>query len=177
MSAEATGWVLKHSPYKGAPFAVHFCIADSVNDQYRNEFWMRQHILAQKARISRQATNQAVQQLVDDGFLLLVGSTEPHTGKPRRYRFLMPDTDVQYDPVGVVNRDDNPSDGRSWVVISGDRGVNEDDNWLSTQTTGVVNTDDTEPNRTQELSQEDPAGISDLAFGDDDFPLSPSGTA
>lgn len=94
MSAEATGWVYRHSPYTGAGFSVHLAIADSVNDQHDNEFWMATGNLAVKARISRSTATTAVAVLVGDGYLeRLDPPGEPaRQGRPVRYRFLMPDT-------------------------------------------------------------------------------------
>jgi biotin operon repressor len=96
MSAEATGWVFRHSPFKGATFAVHFTIADSVNDQHDNEFWMSQSKLAIKARCSRDTVNVALAALIEDGFLELV---EEGTGRSHanRYRFLYPNADVVWE--------------------------------------------------------------------------------
>lgn len=94
MSAEATGWVFARSPMKGAGFAVHLAIADSVNDQYGYEFWMRMPNLAKKARLSRGAAAKAVATLCDAGLLELVDVGTPgprHSGSPRRFRMLMPD--------------------------------------------------------------------------------------
>ena len=51
MSAEATGWVWRHSPWKGehAKFLLHLAVADVVNDAHGNEFWMSQANLAEKS--------------------------------------------------------------------------------------------------------------------------------
>jgi len=95
MSAEATGWVFRHSPYKGAAFAIHLSIADSVNDQNNNEFWMKQATLADKARTGRQTVNTTIAAMIEDGYLEAldgdkVGSRQSlHQG--RLLRFLMPD--------------------------------------------------------------------------------------
>lgn len=94
MSAEATGWVFARSPMSGAAFVVHLAIADSVNDQHGNEFWMRMPNLAKKARLSRGATAKAVAALCDEQFLELVDPGVPgprHSGSPRRFRMMMPD--------------------------------------------------------------------------------------
>ena len=64
-------------------------IADGVNDQHDFEFWMSNDRLAQKARISRQTANRAVRRMVDDGFLVPVGTER--SGNVR-YRFHMPST-------------------------------------------------------------------------------------
>ncbi len=99
MSAECVGWVYRYSPARGAKMLVHLAIADSANDQYGYELWMRQAWLADKARVSRRAARDALQWLTDQGLLLLVepGKT---LGKPNRYRFLMPDTVPTWTPHG-----------------------------------------------------------------------------
>lgn len=96
MSAEATGWVFRHSPYKGATFSVHLAIADSVNDHYRNEFWMEQGKLGAKARVRRQGVCEALAQLEQDGFIKDLGAVEGTRGI-RRVRFLFPSTPVVYE--------------------------------------------------------------------------------
>jgi hypothetical protein len=94
MSAEAVGWVFRHSPYSGLKFAVHLAIADSVNDQHDQELWMSQSRLASKARCSRPRANEALVELVDDGYLVLL---EEHVGRANRYRFVFPDVPVSYE--------------------------------------------------------------------------------
>ena len=94
MSAEAEGWVWKHSPYKGAAFQVHLAVADVVNDMHGWEFWAANAPLAAKARVGRQACNQALRRMVADGLLEVLWS--PPAGKPApvKYRFLMPTVPV-----------------------------------------------------------------------------------
>lgn len=87
MSAEATGWVFRASPYTGAMFTLHLAIADTVNDTYGNEMWMSAPTLAEKARVSERTARYGLAQMTDDGLLVLVAAKE---GKARRYRFLMP---------------------------------------------------------------------------------------
>lgn len=87
MSAEATAWVWRRSPYKGVAFAVHLAIADSVNDQNEYELWMRQAVLAVKARTRRATVNTVLAQMIQDGFLDLLNEG---TGGANRYRFRMP---------------------------------------------------------------------------------------
>lgn len=97
MSAEATGWVYRHSPFKGAAFTVHHAIADSVNDQNDNEFWMAQENLADKARLSPRAVREAVTALLDGGYIepidgeMLDPERRRKAGRPTRWRFLFPD--------------------------------------------------------------------------------------
>jgi hypothetical protein len=91
MSAEATGWVWRYSPYKGAELLIHLAIADVVNDAHGNEFWMGMEGLAEKARTSRSTAFATVREMVSDGYLALV---EPGKAgrKTARYRFTSPTT-------------------------------------------------------------------------------------
>lgn len=90
MSADATGWVYRHSPYSGATFSVHLAIADSANDQNGNEFWMAQETLGNKARCTNRSARDALDRLVADGYLQeLEGTVAPKGGRAvRRFRFL-----------------------------------------------------------------------------------------
>lgn len=96
MSSEAVGWVYRHSPYRGTVFAVHLAMADSVNDQHENEFWMKQSVLASKARVGRTAANIALTRLTQDGF---VQQLEEGGGRsrPARFRFLFPPAPAIYE--------------------------------------------------------------------------------
>lgn len=125
MSAEATGWVYRHSPYKGATFQVHHAIADSVNDQHDYELWMRQGVLAKKARTTRKTVNDAIDTMVTAGLLEFL---EAGKGGANRYRFLMPDVPVIYESrfKGGVTRGDTPVTGgvtlSALPVTTGDKG-------------------------------------------------------
>lgn len=104
MSAEAVGWVFRHSPLKGAGFAVHLAIADSVNDQHGNELWMRQAVLATKARTTRGTVGRTLAAMVEGTtahppLLELIRETN---GKANLYRFLYPDIEVAYETRGSV---------------------------------------------------------------------------
>lgn len=94
MSADATGWVFRHSPFRGAAFTVHLAVADSCNDQHGNEFWMRQTVLAKKARTSRKTVGEALAAMVERGFLELV---EEGNGGANRYLFLFPECAVVHE--------------------------------------------------------------------------------
>jgi hypothetical protein len=96
VSAEATGWVYRHSPYRGAAFSIHLAVADSVNDQHGNEFWMAQGTLASKARVGRQATNAAMAEMVIDGYLEILEEGGGRS-RPSHYRFLFPDAAVTHE--------------------------------------------------------------------------------
>ncbi len=51
---------LDGSPSSGAMFLVELMIADSVNDQHGNVFWMSNVNLARKARVCRETANRCV---------------------------------------------------------------------------------------------------------------------
>jgi biotin operon repressor len=166
MSAEAMGWTFRHSPYKGAAFAVHMAVADSVNDQHGNDLWLTQPRIADKARVSRDAVNKAMKRLVADGFLELLEDNQ-RRGRANRYRFVFPEVEVAYESrfvpksaEGVVTDDTLPGGDPGGGAAADDTLVDADDKvqaeGVSSQTTGVqsettpgVVTDDTEPKRTQ----------------------------
>lgn len=121
MSAEATGWVFRHSPYVGTTFVVHLSIADVVNDVNDYELWASQTTLAIKARTTRKTANTALATLIEDGFLALI--EEAH-GRPNRYRFLMPDVPTVF-PRGVTPRDTHLSRENSQGVTPRDTNPRE----------------------------------------------------
>ncbi len=95
MSAEATGYVYRHSPFRGAMFGVHLAIADSVNDQYGNTFWLAKTKLAAKARMTENSAKTALDALVNGGFLEVL---EESVGRyPSKFRFLFPEVEVVYE--------------------------------------------------------------------------------
>lgn len=109
MSAEAKGWVWKHSPYKAASLVLHLAIGDVVNDLHQHEFWMSQAGLAAKARCSRETANRWLKEAVADGYLELLDDNSKR-GKPSRFRFLMPDVEAVYEPARGVTKSHTPSD-------------------------------------------------------------------
>lgn len=95
MSNEAVGYVFKYSPFSGATYCVHICVADSVNDQNDNKFWMRVRKLAKKARCSKRATQAALHLLEKEGWLELLTALP---GEERCYRFVFREgVPVQFD--------------------------------------------------------------------------------
>jgi len=124
MSADAMGWVFRHSPYRGAVRLVHLAIADSVNDQHENELWMAVGNLAAKAQVARKTAGLALAELVAGGFLEVLESPRSGrdaTGKVARYRFLFPDVEVQFEtrPRRSVPVD-NPEEGESSLLTPGE---------------------------------------------------------
>lgn len=97
MSAEAVGWVYRHSPYSGSTLLVHLAIADSVNDQHSNEFWMTLPKLGVKARVNRGTAKRAVDQLVSDGFLETMARSSGGRNLGSTYRFCFPAVPVVYE--------------------------------------------------------------------------------
>lgn len=93
MSAEATGWVWKYSPYTGAPLLVHLAIADVVNDTHDNEFWMSGAKLAAKAKVSRHTVTDTLTDMQARGLMEMLESGAEHR-RPSRFRFLMPTSAV-----------------------------------------------------------------------------------
>ncbi len=61
------------SSNKGSVFLVELMIADSVNEQNGNVFWMSNENLAKKCRLARETVNRAVSELEADGVLRRVG--------------------------------------------------------------------------------------------------------
>ncbi len=95
MSSEAVGWVFRHSTMTGTALTVHLAVADSVNDQNGNEFWLKKETLAFKARVGMSSVKRTLQRLVEDGFL---EALEESPGRhPSRYRFLFPEVSVVFD--------------------------------------------------------------------------------
>lgn len=97
MSAEAVGWVYRHSPYAGQFFAVHLAIADVVNDQADHQFWMALPHLSRKARVNRGTAKRAVDHMVERSFLDLVEQSNGGRSRPSVYRFCFPDVPVVYE--------------------------------------------------------------------------------
>lgn len=137
MSSEAVGWAFRYSPLTGVAFQIHLAIADSVNDQHGYELWMRQGILATKARTTRQTVNSTLEKMVAEDLLRLL---EVGSGGANRYLFLMPEElPAVYDPrIRGVGSDDTPE---RLGVKRGDKAVGSGDRG--------VGSDDTEPKRTQ----------------------------
>lgn len=99
MSAEAVGWVYRHSPFTGATFAVHLALADACNDLHENEVWSPQATIAAKARVSSRTTAQAAfTSLRDAGYLTLLEDNSRKEGGavPNRYRLEFPVVPVVY---------------------------------------------------------------------------------
>ncbi len=55
------------STNRGAVFLVELMIADSVNDQNGNVFWMSNENLAKKCRLARETVNRTVRELEASG--------------------------------------------------------------------------------------------------------------
>lgn len=91
MSAQAVGWVWKHSPFPAsAGLIIHLAIADVVNDTYDNEFWMTREALAEKSRCSESSVKRTIRYLVDVGGLVVL-ERGGGRGNKTRFRFMMPE--------------------------------------------------------------------------------------
>lgn len=156
MSSEAIGWVWKFSPYTGADFACHLAFADVVNDLHGNEVWCRQALLAAKARVSRSTANAWLKK-ASEGDVKYIQLLEDNAAKghPNRYKFLKPNVPQVWDPQGVSA----PATGGGVSALT-TRGVVADDRGVSSDSTGGVGSHDTEPNTTQEGTQEEPNNAS-----------------
>jgi len=73
------------SSNRGAVFLVELMIADSVNDQNGNVFWMSNENLAKKCRLARETVNRTVRELEASGVLRRVGS---HDSGAVRYQWI-----------------------------------------------------------------------------------------
>jgi hypothetical protein len=106
MSAEASGFVWKRSPYKGPTFTVHLAIADTVNDLHEEQFWMSVAKVARKARLSPNRTRNAIHELLEDGYLELVHEANMAEYRPNTYRFIFKGVQVDAPTVeGATTRD------------------------------------------------------------------------
>jgi DNA-binding Lrp family transcriptional regulator len=76
-----------------------------VNDQHRNEFWMLETRLAEKARVSRASVSRAVTELVAAGMLERIAGAVKR-GHPARLGFLFPLVAVVYETRLTMSRDD-----------------------------------------------------------------------
>ena len=95
MSADAVGYVYRHSPYSGATFAIHLGIADTVNDTHGNRFYMATDNLAKKTRMSRRTAQRALDQLEQDLFIVKIVEANQHS--PATYQFLFPENVVIFE--------------------------------------------------------------------------------
>jgi hypothetical protein len=87
MSFREVGWVLDHSPYTLGTRLVHIVLAERANEDHDWELWYSIGTVAKKAKVSRRTVASALAQMRHDGMLAVVDDA---SGKPTRYRFLMP---------------------------------------------------------------------------------------
>lgn len=132
VSAEATAWVWRNSPYKGVAFTIHLAIADVVNDMHDNEFWAHAATVAEKARTTRETVSRALNEMVHDGLLepLDVGQVDTRKARHlgRKVRFLMPNVEPGagiYESVGSGPQVDVTSDHIESDVTSDHVGCDE----------------------------------------------------
>ncbi len=86
MSAQATGHVWKCCAFGGAKFLVLLGIADVVNSDFHNCFWMTSTNLGNKVRMHPTNVRRHLKELVEDGWLEVL---EPGggNGKATKFRF------------------------------------------------------------------------------------------
>jgi hypothetical protein len=73
MSIQAMSDVMAYSEHRGSVYLVELMIADSVNDQHGNKFWMSQGNLANKCRLSRSTVAAALLVLEECGRIERLG--------------------------------------------------------------------------------------------------------
>ena len=86
MSAQATGHVWKCCAFGGAKFLVLLGVADVVNTDHANVFWMTSTNLGNKVRMHPTNVRRHLKELVEDGWLEVL---EPGggNGKATKFRF------------------------------------------------------------------------------------------
>ncbi len=107
VSAEATGWVWRNSPYRGSERLVHLAIADVVNDAHNNEFWMSSYGLAEKAGVSRSTVVRVLKDMSKRGLMELVESGQA-TRRPSRYRLTSAMANLASSTIGLASANMSP---------------------------------------------------------------------
>lgn len=99
--------VMKYADCSATDFSLLLMIADSVNPDHGNQFWMKAGNLAIKARVGRQKATEALKEFVEQGWLEETTPTVIEgrpTGRPGRYRFLFPIlNEPVYDPEAKIS--------------------------------------------------------------------------
>lgn len=163
MSAEAEGWVYRHSPFRGATFTVHLAIGDSANDQNDHRLWMSMTTMGKKARVDAGSTRRAMKELLDGGFVELLRQGK---GTTNLYRFAFPECDVVYETRGsrVV---DNPA-----VVVEAPRAPCADPRAGDADTPRTGRADPAHDARlTQEEPKKNPTGTTGAPVVEEEMPV------
>jgi len=100
VSSEALGHAWRYSPHKNATFLALIAIADIVNDQNDNQFWMSHKRLADKTRLGISSIKTALIELEKTGWLFRVSEV---FGETVRYRFIFDDKRAVVFDSRVVN--------------------------------------------------------------------------
>jgi hypothetical protein len=90
VSATATAYVWKYSPYRHGALNVHAALADTANDLNDNQIWFGVTKLAAKARVGRSTVMNTLAQMIADGFLEVVAE-QRGPADPKVHRLLFPD--------------------------------------------------------------------------------------
>lgn len=107
VSDRGRSFVTQRSPYKGASFFVHYFLGDLENEDNDHILWLSLSKLSLRLRMHENTVYKAVNQMVDDGFLVrLDDDSNRRRGTPRRFRFVFPDVPVIFHP----DRPPSPSD-------------------------------------------------------------------
>lgn len=136
MSLRAMSHVMKFADCSATDYVLLLMIADSVNADHGNQFWMTAGNLAVKARVGRQKATEFLKEYVEKGWLQETTPTvidgRP-TGRPGRYRFLFPVfNEAVYDPEGKISGgvagDDTGAVSNDTGVAPGDTKTQEEPN-------------------------------------------------
>ena len=120
MGFREVGWVLDHSPYTLATRLVHIVLAERANEDHDWELWYSLPTVAKKAKVSRRTVESALAQMCRDGLVTMLA--EP-PGKPRRYRFLMPETPANsaYPPPAILDTEPTQSTDSDLLIAEVDK--------------------------------------------------------
>jgi hypothetical protein len=152
--------VYDHSPYEGKRLVIHLAIADIVNTDYDNEFWMSNEKMAKKSRCTREYVNKTLKLMVTDGFLVPIGDgmCQGAGKKTVRYRFVMPNVNSD----APVNSDQVNVNSEQLNVNSDNLNVNsERENDALNVNPVHINPSTTTQERTQEEPKKEPKAVLD----------------
>ena len=152
MSADAQGHVYRYAPTdcSASEMLVLLAIADTVNDQHGNKFWMSMETLANKTRLNRRTTGRVVAKLVEDKWLELLTQS---SYAPSEYRFLFDESrPVTFEARREID-DESQTDHRKkrTTKVRTDVAPTEEDEGATSSTEGAtsVRTNSIELKRTQ----------------------------
>jgi hypothetical protein len=89
VSAEAVGWVFRHSPYAGDGLVIHLALADVGNDLHGYELWLTRAEIGSKSRCSLATVDRALHNMRADRYLEVLEAGGGR-GNPTHYRLTKP---------------------------------------------------------------------------------------